>query len=864
MQGRLMGRLPAMRRGGMLAVALLLVLAMLDPPIPWSESGVELILVMDDSSSLGPAGADRAWHTLLPLLRRLPAGSTLTLIRFGVEPVIELHRQPIRDQLPPLLPRARPISHAGSDIAAAINAIPAGGSVLLTSDGLGTTPGLSSALDRLAVTGTPVSWWHLPDVLPDAWISSIDAPAQVAADTAIPVTLTLGAAKVSTRLLSLAVDGQVQRRRQVSVPTTEPLVLQMKLPALAAGVHHVSARLSDLPERSQGAPPTASPAAQASTLTRVDGGASVLLIGEDTKDLASALAAGSWAVKTRGPGDLRATELAEPSVIILNDVPVAALGPRHWQQLADAVIGRGSGLLVLGGSHSFAAGGYRHSTIEQILPLLSEPPNRLPAATALFAIDNSGSMGQPISTGLTRHALARIAAADAAAVLGAKDKVGLVLFGAEAELVLAPRRRQDQRLAITTATSVIPGGGTRLGPLLAMALTQLAGRDSAIDHPPGAAGELPGGSVQTDKPMRLLVVLSDGQFADNDDDMDPAALGARLAASGIEVIAIGIGDPDRAVPLRLLAEASGGRFHQVPRASALPAFVAERLQARRTAPHLGPFLAFGADELPFSTPQRIERWPAVAAFQPTRLREHASAVVITGDEDPLLAWQRTGLGRVVALPAGLGEFAPDWRRWDALPTLLGAMLAWLSGDDPGSPLFMETEHTPRGIRFTVDMTDSEGAWSTTRELDWRIDRPGPSPLGADARGRVAAIAPGRFEAELSAPQAGRYDMALFMDGREQRRSVWYEPRVEWLPSPVTRASLDALLTLPRWTPEADWPPADWPARPQGAGRVLAAAALLLFLGLVVMERLGREDLLRALHQALRWWIRPWRLTRRDA
>jgi Mg-chelatase subunit ChlD len=862
MRRRLAGRLPALRRGGMLAVALLLVLAILDPPMPWSESGADLMLVLDDSASLGPAAADHAWQSLLPQLHRLPAGSTLTLIRFGAEPAIELYREPIGDLLPLALPRARPISPAGSDIAAAIHATPAGGSLLLASDGLATAPGLAKALEQLAATGTQAFWWRLPDVLPDAWISSIDAPVRVAADTAIPVTLSLGAAVASTRVLSLAVDGQVLQRRQVSVPATEPLALQMQLPALATGVHRISAHLGALPTGSPGAPPAASPALQASTLTRVDGGASVLLIGEESEDLAAALAAGRWAVTTRAPGQLQATELREPAVIILNDVPISALGRRHWDRLADAVIGRGSGLLVLGGRRSFAAGGYRHSRLEQLLPLLSAPSERQPAATVLFAIDNSGSMGQPISTGLTRLALARLAAADAAAVLGVEDKIGLVLFGAEAELVLPPRQRPDQRLAISTAAAAGPGGGTRLGPLLSLALTQLAAQDAAIDLPPAAGEGRALGSAEVAAPMRLLVILSDGQFADSA-ETDPAALGARLTASGIEVIAIGIGDADRATPLRRLAEASGGRFHQVPQAAALPAFVAERLQVRRTAPRLGPFPAYGADQLPFSTPQPIEPWPAVAGFQPTRLREAASAVVVTGDGDPLLAWQQAGLGRVAALPAGLADFAPAWRNWDALPTLLGAMLAWLSGDDAGSPLFIETHDGPRGIRLTVDATDSDGAWSSAPELGWRIDGPRASADGTARSGRAAAIAPGRFEAELSAPRAGRYDIALFVDGREQQRSVWYEPRAEWLPSPETRASQNALLALPRWAPDAVWPPAGWRAQPQGAGRVFAGAALLLFLGLIVRERLGRGDLLTVLYQPGRVWMRRWRLSGRQ-
>ena len=39
---------------------------------------------------------------------------------------------------------------------------------------------------------------------------------------------------------------------------------------------------------------------------------------------------------------------------------------------------QGGGLVVVGGDHAFSAGGYRHTALEDILPVISEPGGERP------------------------------------------------------------------------------------------------------------------------------------------------------------------------------------------------------------------------------------------------------------------------------------------------------------------------------------------------------------------------------------------------------------------------------------------------------------------------------------------------------
>jgi uncharacterized membrane protein len=54
-------------------------------------------------------------------------------------------------------------------------------------------------------------------------------------------------------------------------------------------------------------------------------------------------------------------------VFLLQNVDASALSPRTWREMADAV-GRGAGLAMLGGFHSFGPGGFLGTPLEQLLP----------------------------------------------------------------------------------------------------------------------------------------------------------------------------------------------------------------------------------------------------------------------------------------------------------------------------------------------------------------------------------------------------------------------------------------------------------------------------------------------------------------
>jgi uncharacterized membrane protein len=77
-------------------------------------------------------------------------------------------------------------------------------------------------------------------------------------------------------------------------------------------------------------------------------------------------------LRERWPVDV-SNQLSDPTydVFVIGDLDAAALGETNLGLLAEAVE-RGKGLLLLGGYHSFGAGGYRNTPLADVMPILMD------------------------------------------------------------------------------------------------------------------------------------------------------------------------------------------------------------------------------------------------------------------------------------------------------------------------------------------------------------------------------------------------------------------------------------------------------------------------------------------------------------
>ena len=172
-------------------------------------------------------------------------------------------------------------------------------------------------------------------------------------------------------------------------------------------------------------------------VVEVKGPPRVLLLSaqvESQRVIARVLQVQGYAVVASTPErhSLSLPELSAYDLLVLDNVPAFHLSHAKMENIEKYVRDLGGGLLVIGGSQSYGAGGYFRTPLERILPVDMRPPARLdmPHVALLFVLDKSGSMGVG-PEGSTKLDLAKAAAIAAADIMNPTDQVGILAFDAD-------------------------------------------------------------------------------------------------------------------------------------------------------------------------------------------------------------------------------------------------------------------------------------------------------------------------------------------------------------------------------------------------------------------------------------------------
>jgi hypothetical protein len=711
----------------------------------------------------------------------------------------------------PSPPRRRQVSNQGTDIAAALLAglqrarYDAPQLLLLVSDGMSTSGAVASALQAAKRPGLSVRWWR-PQAgkrLPDAWIRSIRAPTRVGAGETFAVSVTAGANQSMRAELRLIANGRLAARQEIDLTPGEPGAASFDLALGQIGTQALTVILS--------APDDGVPENNGrSRLIETLGKPRILMISPSPSPspVAESLRLGGWPLRRVRPKLLATGMIEAARLIILEQIPVTDLSATDWQTIARAVRREGAGLILLGGPDTFGLGGYRHSTLEELLPLIAEASRPLSPAAVLFAVDSSGSMDQTTQAGASRFQLARQAVTGSARQLDPADLVGLTLFEREPREVLPLQRHPDPAIGLSHAWDASPGGGTMLLPMIRQAARVLGG--AAVEQ-------------------RILVLVSDGRFADANDPEGPRSL---LEGAGIDVIALAVGEDAQTDTLERLTRHGEGRLLRVADVAELPGLMQTEVGKRRSALEVGRVTPVPSEPLPIPGAPTWE-WPSVGAYPVTRARQGAIVHLTAPNGDPLLAAHFAGAGLVLALPSGLGPWAPEWSNWASWGRFLGGLVQWAAAPAATSQLRVAADGESDLIRVRVDALEA-GDWAPNGELtlEWR------DPSGRWRSLPAEATAPGRFETSLPAAGNGRYDIRARRGARSSSLAIWHQPADELLPrAPEALMQATAAGLVQPWTPASSELKA--PAGDRSSQFLLAVLALLVYLGAVVAERLPR-------------------------
>lgn len=807
-------RLPV---AGRLFVALLIAMALWNPHWRPALLPVDVIVVLDESRSMGARRIDAAWQEAAGAISRLPAGSAYSLIRFGAAPVLEVSGVPVLTLADDAeRPRQAAVDASGSNIDAALRLAAersgrgARTPVVLITDGGETNGDATALLERFGALGLPAPFLFLdtPGMPgPDAAIVRFDVPGRVPAGATVPAVISVSATHAGPVDILLSRESRTVHTRSMDLAAGQETYLSLPLEFDVPGFHQLTIEV-----RRDG---DANPANDRRRgIVNVVGPTPVHFVSNRPRSpVAESLRAGGWDVESTRPERLAQVlpRLTGRSVVILDDVAVGEASEQAWRQLAEAVRGRGTGLIVLGGVRSFGAGGYLDSTLESVLPVISRAGAPLPRAAVMFVVDKSGSMGQARGD-VTPFDTARKAVLGATRLLGEQDQVGVVVFDIEPRVRLPLARHENPAARMGETWQDVPSGGTRLAPALTAASEALATADAE---------------------QRLLVLVTDG-FAAEDDYSEVLE---NIEAHEIDVIALAIGEEPEIDTLQELASRNEGMLIRVGDLVALPRLVSESVGARRLTYEAAAVRPRKERELPFIDGSDAP-WPYVDGYQVTRERADARVYLRSERGDPLLADHDAGLGRVAALPAGLGVDTPAWLQWSGWAPFLAGLVEWVGNGMGAERIHLSVDDGSGRPRLVIDAIDADGDWVSSETARVVLG----DPFGRETVLEAEPLAPGRLGVELPLRQPGRHRISARLGPLSANHEFIHDSPDEMDAVSAGGARRSDWLEMKLVTPwhAGDEAPisgavASVPSRP-----LFVLAAAVLYLGIVIWEQLARS------------------------
>ncbi|MGD9689327.1 MAG: VWA domain-containing protein [Phycisphaerales bacterium] len=603
--------------------------------------------------------------------------------------------------------------------------------------------------ERVAIDVLPIEY----DVAREVSVETVDAPTRAPADAAITVRVAIrstGAARGTLRLY--------HEEREVDLGRGAGAGLGVEL---AAGMNSIAApvtlsgsrvhrfRAVFEPEAGEAGGDTISANNSGEAITVTPGRGAVLIV--DGVGRGDPRGEGSTLLRTlRGEGieaQMVAPEglpvdmlrLQEFDLVVLQNVAADTLGEAGQERLKRYVTELGGGLVMIGGPDSFAAGGYRGSILEPILPVKLDLPERLvvPATAVVIVLDCSGSMGfRVMGSSRSQQDVANEGAALAVRSLDKTDLVGVIKFDNAMQVVVPLSRNTDSKATAEKIMGIRPDGGTNMPPAIVEAHRQLKAVDAKIKH---------------------VIALTDGV---SQGKSRLAGLGRALAADGIKLTTIAVGDGADTEGLAAMADAAGGRYYRVVDPNVLPRVFLRAVRVVRTPlVREEPFTPIVIDAtsplLDGVISGQSGAMPALGGIALTQARDEPTAVLVlsTSTGEPVLASWQAGLGQVAAFTSDAHDrWASAWLGWPGYRALWTRIVRQISRPTAQRTAELSAEVEGDELRVRLDASDDAG-----RPMDGLSVPAGVySPRGDRIDVTLSQVAPGAYEGSVRVSEPGGY------------------------------------------------------------------------------------------------------------
>ncbi len=737
---RSLADLPPLQRGLLLAARglffVLLAVALAKPVRAVDTARVATVVLIDVSDSVARESLERARTTIDAMRRARAEEDRIEVVTFAARPrslpVPEGERIPSAEQL--RHPPGR--ESAATDIEAALRfahgLVPPGylKRLVVLSDGRETSGDVLSEATRARELGAKIFTVPYRNPPPgEVAVSALDLPERVDVGQSFKVVGRVYASrptKARARLYQGQTLNGLDGVREVQL---EPGQNKLEFESVVRVGGEVTYRL-ELDRI--GVDRFAENNRFASTI-EVPGRPRVLLVDgqpSGARYLAGALAAHQFDVETRGPvafpGSLQ--ELARYDFVVVSDLPKEALRLEAQALIERYVRDLGGGFLFAGGEQGFGLGGWGDTTMERLLPVRMDVQRRrdTPSVAMVLVIDRSGSMSGPPME------MAKAACRATLETLSGDDLIEVIAFDSTPKRYVRTQPARYRTRIQNEIAAIQPGGGTEVFRALDMAYQDVSVVQARKKH---------------------VVLLTDGQASKE----GVIELVRAMVSEAITVTTVGLGAGVDRPFLRSIAEAGGGRYHDVPDPANLPRiFTRETEMVARQAAVEEWFPVQPVAPADFLKGVAIGSAPLLHGYVATELKPPPAQLILASDRgEPILARWRVGLGHALAWTSDVkNHWAVDWLTWSGFSKFWGQLVREHMRHERRQEIDMETEVVGDEIRAVVDaFTPAE---RFENDLVSRLTLRGPFPSSREREVAMRQTAPGRYEARFRADEYGSF------------------------------------------------------------------------------------------------------------
>lgn len=466
----------------------------------------------------------------------------------------------------------------------------------------------------------------------------------------------------------------------------------------------------------------------------------------DATALEGILKSGGANIKTISPNSSPSTlnEFLEYKAIVLNNVYKDDLTNGFMENVESYVKDYGGGVVTFGGEDSYALGGYKDTSLENILPVNMDKKgkNEVPSISINLIIDKSGSMSAE-GGGVSKLTLAKEAAMKALDNLREIDYISVIAFDDTFDVVVPTQKVTDKDYIKELISGIQIRGGTSIYPALEKGYNLQLESDAKIKH---------------------TILLTDGQ--DSISYSTYEELLSKFNNENITLSTVAVGNDSNSSLLSDLATAGNGRSYYTDIYTDIP-----RIFAQEVLMSVGTYIineeftpSIVSNHEVLAGVQTSEGIPSLLGYIGTSLKDDAIGILSSNRDEPILAVRQYGIGKTVSFTSDIdGSWSKNYLTWEYGPQLIKNIVYYAipSYGEEGQ-LSITQDGNEAKVEYYNDNVDS----------NTKVTGVYNGEDGTQGEFTLTQSEPGKFEANVPLSELGFYNFNIRQQEGENITSTY--------------------------------------------------------------------------------------------